>query len=93
MVGPAADFRLAGIAARGVDCTVSGFWIRPMLVELLCGLGLAGLYNWEIGQVALFPADMPRPPNPALPLMWPYILHEQFAAHVSAYLVDARRHR
>jgi leader peptidase (prepilin peptidase) / N-methyltransferase len=58
-----------------------GFWIRPMLVELLCGLGLAALYYWEVGKVALYPADMPRPPNPALALAWPCILHEQFAAH------------
>ena len=59
----------------------SGFWIRPLLVELLCGLGLAGLYYWEIGMVALFPADMPRPPNPALPPNLLSILHEQYIAH------------
>ncbi len=59
----------------------SGFWIRPLLVEMLCGLGLAGLYHWEIGIVALFPADMPRPPNPALPPNLPFILHEQFVVH------------
>ncbi len=52
-----------------------------MLVEMLCGLGLAGLYYWEIGMFALFPADMPRPPNPALPPNLPFILHEQYIAH------------
>ncbi|MCE9525838.1 MAG: A24 family peptidase [Planctomycetales bacterium] len=26
-----------------------GFWIRPLLLELFCGLGLAALYWWEIG--------------------------------------------
>jgi len=59
----------------------SGFWIRPLLVEMLCGLGLAGLYYWEFGMVALFPADMPRPPNPALPPDLLSILHEQYIAH------------
>ena len=58
-----------------------GFWIRPLLVELLCGLGVAGLYCWEIGWLALYPADMPQPPNPALPLNLPFILHEQYIAH------------
>lgn len=60
-----------------------GFWIRPLLVELLCGLGLAWLYYWEIGSIGLFPADMPRPPNPALPLDFPAMLHRQFAAHAA----------
>ena len=59
-----------------------GFWIRPLLVELLCGLGLAGLYIWEIEKLALFPANMPCPPNPALPPDLPFILHGQFAAHL-----------
>ncbi|MGA2797039.1 MAG: A24 family peptidase [Thermoguttaceae bacterium] len=59
----------------------SGFWIRPLLVELICGLGLAGLYYWEIGVVALFPADMPKSPNPALPPNLPFILHEQYVVH------------
>jgi leader peptidase (prepilin peptidase) / N-methyltransferase len=60
----------------------SGFWIRPMLVELLCGLGIAGLYIWEIKNLALYPVDMPRPPNADLAVSWPFILHEQFVAHV-----------
>ena len=74
----------------------SGFWIRPLLVELLTGLGLAWLYYWEIGLVGLFPADMPRPPNPALPAGLFSMLHEQFAAHaamiclmLAASLIDA----
>jgi len=60
----------------------SGFWVRPLLVELLCGLGLAWLYHWEIGMGALFPANMPHFPNPVLPLDLPFILHEQYVAHV-----------
>ena len=31
-----------------------GFWIRPLLVELATGLGLAALYWWEVDQPALF---------------------------------------
>jgi prepilin signal peptidase PulO-like enzyme (type II secretory pathway) len=61
----------------------SGFWIRPLLVEFFCGLGLAGLYHWEIGLVALYPAEMPRTPNPALPLDLSFVLHVQYAAHVA----------
>ena len=27
-----------------------GFWIRPLLVEVLTGVGLAWLYWWEVGR-------------------------------------------
>ncbi len=37
-----------------------GFWIRPMLVELLCGGGLPMLYWWEVGQDGLL-AAVPNP--------------------------------
>ena len=59
----------------------AGFWIRPLVVELLCGLGVAGLYCFEVGRLGLYPADMPRPPNPALPLGLTYTLHQQFFTH------------
>jgi leader peptidase (prepilin peptidase) / N-methyltransferase len=32
-----------------------GFWVRPMLVEVACGLGLAALYWWEVRLQALLP--------------------------------------
>ena len=32
------------------------FWVRPLLVEAACGIGLAWLYWWEIDQFALLPA-------------------------------------
>lgn len=38
-----------------------GFWIRPMLVELLCGLGAAVLWWWEVDQAALYPPNLPVP--------------------------------
>ena len=30
-----------------------GFWLRPMLLEVFAGLGLAWLYWWEIGRAGL----------------------------------------
>jgi leader peptidase (prepilin peptidase) / N-methyltransferase len=54
-----------------------GFWIRPMLVEIIIAVGLAGLYAWEVGAGGLLAAPMPRP--------WPMDLetavHLQFAGH------------
>jgi prepilin signal peptidase PulO-like enzyme (type II secretory pathway) len=53
-----------------------GFWIRPMLVELLSGVGLAMLYWWEVGQAGLWvPA-----PN-LIPAAWAGILNAQFFCH------------
>ena len=70
----------------------AGFWIRPLLVELLFGFGLAWLYWWEIGQLGLLPASMPR----AVPAEWMNVLHVQFAVHallvwlmLVASLIDA----
>lgn len=54
-----------------------GFWIRPLLIELLCGLGLAALYWWEIDRQALLPLGSPRP----LIADYQPILHAQFFAH------------
>jgi len=44
-----------------------GFWVRPLLVELLAGALFAGLYWWEIGQEGLV-GTIPAPaigPSPA----------------------------
>lgn len=35
-----------------------GFWVRPLLIELLLGLGLAWLYWWEVDQLGLVRAQM-----------------------------------
>jgi len=56
----------------------AGFWVRPMLLELLCGIAFAALYWWEIGQSGLLPPNVPRP----LPADWIAVLHYQFAAHL-----------
>jgi prepilin signal peptidase PulO-like enzyme (type II secretory pathway) len=53
-----------------------GFWIRPMVVELLAGLGLTVLYWWEVTQQGL------KPQAPvAVPAIWPWDLHVQFVVH------------
>jgi prepilin signal peptidase PulO-like enzyme (type II secretory pathway) len=36
----------------------TGFWVRPMLIELLAGLGLAGLYWWEVRLEGLLPEPL-----------------------------------
>ncbi|MCX7426655.1 MAG: prepilin peptidase, partial [Planctomycetia bacterium] len=56
----------------------AGFWIRPLLVELLAGFGLAWLYWWEIDRLGLLPASAPRPESVA----WMTMLHVQFTVHV-----------
>ncbi|MBN2579652.1 MAG: prepilin peptidase [Pirellulales bacterium] len=67
------------------------FWIRPLMVELLLGIGCAALYRYEISG-GLLPASFPRPFPPDILLA----LHLQFAAHVilifwmtAASLIDA----
>ena len=57
----------------------AGFWLRPMLTELLCGIGLAALYGWEIDRLGLLPPGIRRP----LPPEWIAVLHAQFAVHVA----------
>lgn len=56
----------------------TGFWIRPMLAELLTGIGFAALYWWQVGQAGLLPAELPRPAPPGMLAL----LHLQYAAHL-----------
>jgi prepilin signal peptidase PulO-like enzyme (type II secretory pathway) len=51
-----------------------GFWLRPMLVELIAAVGLAALYQWEVGCSGLLPAGFPAAPG---------VLHCQFLAHAA----------
>jgi prepilin signal peptidase PulO-like enzyme (type II secretory pathway) len=55
-----------------------GFWIRPLAVELLMGVGVAALYHYEVILGGLLPVDFRRPFTPAIVEM----LRCQFAAHV-----------
>jgi prepilin signal peptidase PulO-like enzyme (type II secretory pathway) len=51
-----------------------GFWIRPLLLEIACGIGLAALYWWEVnGSLAPPVAGVGRPPMS--------MLHHEFASH------------
>lgn len=64
-----------------------GFWVRPMLVELLTGAGFAGLYWWEVaeagllgpnaGAVILLRDIFRRPDWPDLSM----ILNQQYLVH------------
>jgi len=58
-----------------------GFWIRPMLLELLFGIGIAALYWLEIGEVALNIAPQFPGVRPAGAVQM-QALHFQFAIHV-----------
>jgi prepilin signal peptidase PulO-like enzyme (type II secretory pathway) len=62
---------------RETELHGAGFWIRPMLIELLMGAGLAALYWWEIQAAGLLPPGLAQP-------LWPEllrVLHFEFAAH------------
>jgi leader peptidase (prepilin peptidase) / N-methyltransferase len=79
---------------REVELHGRGFWIRPLLVELLCGAGFAALYWWEIGQRGLFPPELELLGPPAMD--WLIAAHTQYAAHLvlmslmlAASLIDA----
>lgn len=55
------------------------FWIRPMLVEIACGLAWAALYWWEIERLGLlspFVQELAMTPGQLLPTA-----HAQFAVH------------
>ncbi len=54
----------------------AGFWFRPMVLELLVGLGLAALYWWEVGQQGLWRHLALGPGQPSAG-----ILHGQFLCH------------
>jgi prepilin signal peptidase PulO-like enzyme (type II secretory pathway) len=50
------------------------FWLRPMLIELAMGFGLAALYWYEVDQAGVFQFGALRPSAG--------VLHAQFFAHV-----------
>jgi prepilin signal peptidase PulO-like enzyme (type II secretory pathway) len=56
-----------------------GFWVRPMLVELLLGTGFAALYWWEIDRCGLLPFESFPGPLPAAIL---HVLAVQFFSHM-----------
>jgi prepilin signal peptidase PulO-like enzyme (type II secretory pathway) len=62
---------------READLHGSGFWMRPMVVELLTGLGFAALYWWEVGQAGLLPPDFRPLAGQDL-----YYVHLEYALHL-----------
>jgi leader peptidase (prepilin peptidase) / N-methyltransferase len=52
------------------------FWVRPLLIEIGMGVGLAALYWWEVARLGLIQGQT------AVPLAVPYWpVHLQFASH------------
>ena len=62
----------------------AGFWLRPMLLELLCGAVFVLLYLWEVQWCGLLPDHVLTPIGILAPrqIALPAIRHEQFLAHI-----------
>ena len=56
-----------------------GFWVRPLLLELTCGIGLAALYWWEITERLAPPVGAARATQA--------MLHQAFASHAILFLL------
>lgn len=52
----------------------SGFWVRPLLIEVATAAGLAGLYAWEVVARGIAPPLPTLPPSAAM-------LHASFISH------------
>ncbi len=76
------------------------FWVRPMLVELITGALLAGLYWWETEHLGLLTPALRQlhaaPGQAALRATIDYLVHAQYLAHailllfmIVASLIDA----
>jgi len=58
------------------------FWVRPLLIEVAVGAGLAMLYWWEVDRAALIPQAAAGAIN-----LW--TLHAQYAGHVMLFALMA----
>ncbi|HEX4128802.1 MAG TPA: A24 family peptidase [Pirellulales bacterium] len=60
------------------------FWVRPLIVELLCGGLAAGLYGWEVIEMEqIFRIDEGLPQRATLaPVSSVGVLHARFAVHL-----------
>jgi leader peptidase (prepilin peptidase) / N-methyltransferase len=56
-----------------------GFWIRPMLIELVCAAGFAALYWWEMTRRGLLSPDI----RSVLIADWLIILHGMFVGQLA----------
>ncbi len=72
---------LFGWLRRGHEAAELGprFWVRPLVVELGCAVGVPALYWWEVARLALLPAPLAQ-----LGMMpeWVAPVQAQFAVHV-----------
>ena len=73
--GAAANVCVEGLIGH---CRPGGSRLRPILMTLLGGTGMAVLYWWEIGCQGLLPATAPMPAPPNVQT----VLHGQYAVHV-----------
>jgi leader peptidase (prepilin peptidase)/N-methyltransferase len=64
--------------AREAKLHGRGFWIRPLVLELACGVGLAALYHWGITEHLAPPIPAPGGVIRASAL----VLHQQFLSHM-----------
>jgi prepilin signal peptidase PulO-like enzyme (type II secretory pathway) len=65
-----------------------GFWVRPLLVEVMTGLLLAGLYWWETDELRLLtPALQQLYRRPAFQAVADPLLHANFLAHAVLFLL------
>jgi len=63
---------------REAELHGSGYWLRPAMVELTLGVGLALLYWWEVDGGLTPDTTFDGTNLPPLPPTW---IHAQFAAH------------
>ncbi|MBN1911833.1 MAG: prepilin peptidase [Pirellulales bacterium] len=64
----------------------TGYWVRPMLLELACGFGLMWLYYWETEALGLVPGALAQVVHAGrAPAAWMTMFHIQFAVH--AFLI------
>ena len=76
-VGSAADRRLARACDGRPPCTAAGFWVRPMLVEVLMAWALPGCIGGRSSPTGLLPRASRALLGPGVQT----VLHLEFAAH------------
>jgi prepilin signal peptidase PulO-like enzyme (type II secretory pathway) len=71
---------------RDVAVHGRGFWVRPLLIELFLGAGLAALYWWEVEQVGLLRPQLA--PLGVAGLSAPsWVLHATFLSHAILFVL------
>jgi prepilin signal peptidase PulO-like enzyme (type II secretory pathway) len=74
--------------ARESEVQGRGFWIRPLVVEVLAGLLLAGLYWWETDELGLLTSELRQLHRrvPAFRELADPVLHANYLAHAMLLL-------